>query len=325
MGWRSGLEFAIALYTVAAERFGARDLRASLPDADVEAPLLRRAIERSTRSSAPIRLSKPLCKGLQLAKTAADPRLSTTAMLRELSTVVFYTVRAKLPTIRRGPVFVVAVSGPDGAGKTTLARALQQFIEHELGLSASYHWLRLGTSNVLERVRIAGAPLLRAAAGAGPPAPRAAPRAPAARKQLLQSRPKLREAWCHALLVDFLFRLWAERLRCRILGGIHIFDRYAIDAAVDLEVMYHFPRASLAVALAPAPAVQILLGTAEPDRPARAVPVPVANGELARSYGRYETAADARMAAREPLESLLDDAARLVMMSLVRSSGTRSA
>ncbi len=325
MGWRPGLEFAIALYALAADRLAARDLRASLPTPQVRARLLERAIERSaTGSSAPIRVSKPLCKGLQLAKTARDPRLSTPSMLRELSLVLFFTARAKLPSIRTGPVFVVAVSGPDGAGKTTLARALQQFLEHEAGLSASYHWLRLGTSRVLEQVRLAAVPLLRAATRSRSPTLRRSAAARERRKHLLATRPKVRKAWCYGLLVDFLVRLWAERFRCHIVGGIHIYDRYAIDAAVDLEAMYRFPRASLAVALAPSPTVQLLLEpTGDADGTEHSATVPVTNGELARVYGRYEDAADATMAARQPLQSLLDDAAQLVMTSFVGSSGAR--
>ena len=320
MGWRRGLEFAFALYAVAAERFAARGLRATLPTPELGSRLLRRAIERaSRRSSPPIPLSRPLCKALQLAKTTADPSLSAGAMLRELSLVLLFTARAKLPSIRTGPLFVVSLSGPDGAGKTTLARALQQFLEHEVGLSASYHWQRLGTSRALESLRIASAPLLRA--GTQSAAEGTAMSAPAGRKIFLRRRPKLREAWSYALLADFLLRLWAEHIHCRIRGGIHIFDRYAIDAAVDLEEIYDFSSAPLSVALAPSPTVQILLkpvGASNGSAPSS--PVPSADERLVRRYGQYEHAVDAVMEAKQPLESLLDRAARLVMTSFVRSS-----
>ena len=164
-GWRDALEFAFGLYGVAAERFGARDLRAKLPSPELHGLLLRRELERAAnRSAAPIRLSKPLWKGLHLAKTAADSGLSTRAKLAELSRIVFFAFQTKLPSVRNGPFVVVSLSGPDGAGKTTLAHVLQDFLEHEVAVSASYHWLRVGTSRWLDFARSAAESLLRNAA-----------------------------------------------------------------------------------------------------------------------------------------------------------------
>ena len=166
-GWPDTLEFAFALYRVAAERFSAGDLRRRLPSPKLEGRVLRRELERASRQpSAPIRLSKPLWKGLHLAKTRKDRGLSRGAILRELSLVVFFAFQTKLPSIRNGPVVVVSLSGPDGAGKTTLARALQDFLEDEVGVSARYHWLRLGSSSWLDFMRSAGLSLVGAAGSA---------------------------------------------------------------------------------------------------------------------------------------------------------------
>ncbi len=326
-GWRQGLEFAFALYQIAADRFGARDLHAALPSPDVRSRVLRRELERSTRADEPpIRLSKLLWKSLHLAKTVADPRLTSRETLHELLLVLFFTVHAKLPSGRNGPVVVVSVSGPDGAGKTTLARTLQNFLEAELGLPVRYHWLRLGTSRWLDFARSTGATLLRGAGHAGVRVPTKTTLRAGHRKMLLQRRPRLRTAWCYLLLADFLVRIWAELLACRVVGGIHVFDRYAIDAAADSQVLYSFHDARLAIALTPPPTVQILLKPRlEPE--GSYFPSSRVREEhfcLIQRYKHYESSADAVFQAGEPLASLVDQAARLVLTSLATSDGARS-
>jgi energy-coupling factor transporter ATP-binding protein EcfA2 len=302
-GWRNGLELAFALYGIAAEMFSATRLHAALPTPEVKAGLLSRELDRSRRrSSAPIRLSKPVLKGMHLGKALADQRLSWREKLSEVSRVVYFAAETKLPQVRNGPLVVVSVAGPDGAGKTTLTRALQAFLEGEVGVSVRYHWLRLGTSTWLDLARGKAASLFGLIGGEGHAAQ--ATLAPGHRKTLLQSRPRLRAAWCWVLVADFLVRRYAETTRSRLVGGIHIFDRDSTDAAVDLELLYRFRHAHVAVLLAPRPTVQILL-------------TPFGDDGL---YRRYEDCADVVITEREPLESLLDRTAPLVIRSLVAAA-----
>jgi hypothetical protein len=310
-GWRPGLEFALALYRVAAERFGAVSFRDALPASQLRGRALRRELGRSTRrTSAPIRLSKPLWKAMHFGKTLSDPDLSTMGRIREVAAVASFAVGAKTPSQRNGPFLAVSVSGPDGAGKTTLARGLQQFLERDVGVNASYHWARLGTSRALEMMKAAGTPILHAAGGRD-----AVPATTSAdgKKLILHRHPRMRHAWSYALLADFLGREYLQRLRCRAAGGIHIFDRDAIDAAVDLETIYCFGNAALAVALAPRSAVQLLI---EPSPPS------AARAPAAVGYRRYARRADAVLTAREPLGSLIDAAAPLVLRSFVAAAGS---
>jgi hypothetical protein len=321
-GWRRGLEFALAVYRIAAERSGALSFAEALPTSQLRGRVVRRELQRSTRcTSAPIRLSKPVWKAMHLAKTLADPNLSTVAKIRELAAVVSFAVGAKMPSQRNGPPLVVSVSGPDGAGKTTLARGLQELLEHEVGVTAWYHWGRLGTSPGLDLIKTTGASVLNAARGQHATA---VTTSSDGRKLLLARHQRLGRAWCYVLVADFLGRLYARRIQCRIVGGIHIFDRDAIDAAVDLETVYRFPNARLVVSLAPRPAVQMLIEPSDHSDPSVAPP-PTArqDARLVAPYRRYESCADALLTAHEPLDSLMDIAARLVLTSYVAAAASR--
>jgi hypothetical protein len=312
-GWRPGLEFALALYRSAADRFGAVSFREALPASQVRGRLLRRELARSTQpGTAPVPLSKPLWKAMHAVKTLSDRDLSTAAKVCEVSAVAWFAVGAKIPSQRNGPFLAVSVSGPDGAGKTTLARGLQQWLEQDPSLKASYHWERIGTSRALDLLKTAGAAIRGGGSGRERSRP---PTASDETKLFLQAHPHVRRAWSYVLLADFLGRRYVQRIHGRMVGGIHILDRDAIDAAVDLESIYCFPNAALAVALAPRPAVQLLI---EPASAASAAGFPAA-----AAYRDYAARADAVMTAHEPLGSLIDSAGRLVLRSLVAAGSSR--
>jgi hypothetical protein len=314
-GWRDGLDLGLAVYRRAAENIGARSLAGQIPDTAIRARLLRYGVERKARTSSfPIRLPKVLCKGLQFAKTFKDPDLSTGATARELCRIVFFTTRAKLPSIRRGPLLTVSISGPDGVGKTTLARGLQDFLKREVGVSASYHWMRLGSSNSADLMRRLGVAVLRISHLTRRIHGQTIVASSTTRKTFLNEAPVLRAMWTYLLVVDFLFRLWRRRLRCRVEGGIHIFDRDAVDAAVDLEAMYACSQGKWISALGPTSDVQILIA---PD-----VSRPVAmrfDGHTAELYARHASSAHALLPGGEPVDSLVDQAARVVLASYMTS------
>jgi hypothetical protein len=294
-GWGDGLELALALYAAAAQRFGPSDLCTRLPDPTIRRRALKRVANRAARkTSTPARLSKPLCKVMQLVKTTRDPTLTRGAKLQELGCVLYFTVRVKFSWLSESRP-VVAISGPDGAGKTTLAIALQEFFARETTMTASYEWMRLGSSNLLRLLRAAGEPLgRRAELHSSSHAAAAWPR-----RALLGRRHKLRNFWCYVLVADFVIRTWARRVQCRFHCGIHIFDRSAIDAAVDLATVYGFSSAHLPIALTPSPDLQILI------KPAA--------GDAMSLYADYESRAAMLANAGTPLASTVEQAARRVI------------
>jgi hypothetical protein len=303
-GWGSGLELALGVYQIAAERFGARRLLEQLPSPRVRANLLRRELAQlERRAPAAIRLSRPLCKALQLAKTARDHELAKGEASREALRIVSYAARAQLPSSRRGPFVLVSVSGPDGVGKTTLAHALQGFLEREVGLPVAYHWTRLGSSPFLDLIRALASEALDSAARLrGDPA--AGVTARVVDRSVLAERPLALRAWGCVLAAELLARLWARHARCRMAGGIHIFDRHAIDGVADLEDVYAVAAARWLARLAPHPDVRILFRTGGPG---------------AVVYAPYEAVADALLTPRDSIDVLVERAAGEVLKPYVRT------
>jgi len=110
-----------------------------------------------------------------------------------------------------------------------------------------------------------------------------------------------------------------------MVGGIHIFDRYAVDAAVDLEAIYRLSNARFVIALTPAPGMQILLKPAAdcvPSPPEDALPAVLDDG-LLELYGRHANLADAIVEGRQPLEAVRDQVAELVVQGFVRAGGAK--
>ena len=129
---------------------------------------------------------------------------------------------------RRGPV--VAVSGVDGSGKSTLRAALAENLERA-GVPVSTVWVRpgMGLGALLATAarvkRLLGqepAPGLHAMATPGAPRP-------ASRRGVLGW------GWAFLVTVSFLVGVWRQHLAGR---GVVLYDRHLVDALATMEFAY---------------------------------------------------------------------------------------
>jgi thymidylate kinase len=136
---------------------------------------------------------------------------------------------------------VIAISGLDGAGKSTQVRALEQTLT-AAGVSAVVCWAPLGHSQMVRVVRRAAKRVL-GGSGSGP---RATPDAPPARtwdanpatRQLRERSSAATQLWATyvAAMTAAGYRLTALRHAAR--GRVLIFDRHALDTTAQLEYFY---------------------------------------------------------------------------------------
>ena len=301
-GWAGELRFGLAVY----ERL-ARALRGSDPPladdalahvrypAGVESYLADLAKQRLAM---PFRLSKLFCKSLAFTKTARDRTLTFGGRMREWAILVRFMFFIRTKRWHRQRRMVVSLSGIDGAGKTTLATRLGDALEL-FGIRVHYRWMRLGSSTGLELLK---APLKRGRRGG------AAKSAPEAKKHL-EGRPLLARLWGGVLMADFVVRAWLRWLQSLVRGGVWIYDRYAIDAAVELDAGYHLPNAAVVTKLVPKPELSVLIKVDGAQARARSDDSEPSGYVDATSeiYPRYGDQYDLVLNGNRPLNDLLND------------------
>jgi thymidylate kinase len=155
--------------------------------------------------------------------------------------------------LRRSPGAVIALSGVDGAGKSTQALALRDTLER-LGYDATIAWTRIIWDDALWRVALPvkaalGRPLrmlsmarsrLRAgpAAGAGDDGTAATPLSDDPVKRIREGSALLTHAWTMVIaLINATSQRRLTRSHIRR-GGIVICDRYTLDSIVALRFSY---------------------------------------------------------------------------------------
>lgn len=128
------------------------------------------------------------------------------------------------------PRVVVAVSGPDGAGKSTLTRAVLEQLQRA-GVPTRVVWtrpgMRVGWLSALARL---GRRLL---GGGDEPGVRRVARGETS--DLPSRTGALGALWTLCVTVAFLFDVWRRHLGP---AGLLIYDRHLLDALVTLDVVY---------------------------------------------------------------------------------------
>lgn len=258
-GWGQVLRAAVELYQ---DTFRYWDLPLEIPTPP-EKPgrLIRFSRDPETEVW---KVKKYASKFYHMLKSARNKDLNYRRRISEVFKIVYFALKVKIP--RRTPPRIVAISGPDGAGKTTLARDTAEVLK-KFYKSVRVQWLRVGSTP--------GAHLLKRAAEVlhlrepgkrmkrKPPTPGSKPSLP-------------RKLWLMFLALDFVFWSWMVRLKHRVQGGIVILDRYKLDAYVDLRLIHQFVAAAKMVLLAPEPDLSVLI-TLRPEeslRRSHTVPYP---------------------------------------------------
>jgi hypothetical protein len=195
-------------------------------------------------------------------------------------------LRALPPRLRsklRRRRVVVALSGVDGAGKSTLARGLVEVFDR-IGVPSSVVWTRPGmrlgplgfVAGLAKRVLGEGPePGVRAVASGVGPAPRS-------------RRGVLGWAWSMSVVLAFVSDAWKRHLRS---GGVVIHDRHRMDALVTLDVLYdgvdlRIQQAIVARAL-PSAALSVYLDVTAEVAVARKPGDPIGAVAVGRQLDRY--------------------------------------
>ncbi|MFN8511536.1 MAG: nucleotidyltransferase family protein [Thermomicrobiales bacterium] len=233
-GWRDGLAFMFLVYDHLEPVFFGD---AQLPEAQRERFERIAAADRPTQQrlaeiraladlELPLDLSYKYCKWLYYRKILGDPQMSRFRRWADVATTLRHGVRLK-SGIRPQPGMAIAVSGPDGSGKTTHAQVLVETLRF-CGIKTDYVWNRGGSTGLLKVVsRLRG----RGKAASAAPTHEDG----VSRRQRQLRNPAIRFAWSWLVALDQVGTyLWRVHLPAR-LGRVVVADRYAYDTAAEMD------------------------------------------------------------------------------------------
>jgi thymidylate kinase len=233
-GWRDGLAFMFLVYDhLEPILFG----DAQLPDAIRARFEQIAAADRYTQQrlaeiralpeiGLPLDLSYKYCKWLYYRKILGDPQMSRFRRWADVATTLRHGVRLK-SGIRPQPGMAIAVSGPDGAGKTTHAQALVETLRF-CGIKTDYVWNRGGSTGLLKLVS-------RLRKRSQRPSTVPVREDGVTRRQQQLRNPAVRVAWSWLVALDQVGTyLWRVHLPARF-GRVVVADRYAYDTAVEMD------------------------------------------------------------------------------------------
>src|SRR6266542_2547224 len=175
----------------------------------------------------PLYISFLFCKWLYYKKIVVDPTRSPAARARDVWFTLLQGIKLKTGA-RPLPGAVVAISGPDGTGKTMHARTLANALQLS-EINTTYFWARGGTTGLARLTRLARA---RPSRGQEQPS---VPEDTITRRRRRFANPALRFGWAWLVALD---QIWTYAIRARLpglLGRVVVSDRYVYDTAVELD------------------------------------------------------------------------------------------
>lgn len=257
-GWLDGLAFLIqtsALLETAL--FGATliptEQLARCDELLAAAPFARRrlaALHAADRLDLPLDLSYWFCKRLYYRKILTDPTRTLGQRWRDALRTLIWGIKLK-SGVRPQPGMIVAISGPDGSGKTAHARALADALRL-CELQANYLWSRGGSTGLAQVAHH-----LRRILGAGPNGGNEASEDHLARRRRRLAHPFARFAWAWLVAADQVGSAFLNAYLPARLGRIVVADRYVYDTAVEMDLSLpadaRWSRRAIAALLALAP------------------------------------------------------------------------
>jgi thymidylate kinase len=235
--------------------------------------------------------------------------------------------RAVQALVRRrvGPGPLVALSGMDGAGKSTTAIEVERRLR-AAGLDARIEWQRLGEqSEALDRIAGPVKRLLKPSSTVAEPLASGRPeRAVAANMQRTHRRDPVAWAWT-VVVTALTVRQYLRAAAPTRSGAAVVCDRWACDSIVDLEVRYgrHAAAEWLLRAAVPRPDLELLLEI-DVETSMRRKPEDQAEAVLSRMQSLYDRAAGMlgvrRVDARRRIDEVLADVDALVDGVAARAS-----
>lgn len=242
-GWSDGLSVALLLYAFQDEMlYGSTAVPASVLErawrnTPAWARLLLRAYSQG-RAAVPLRIPFLFSKLFFYAKLVRDPTRSIARKIKDLAVHTAYGIKLRLH-IHSQPSFLVTLSGIDGCGKTTQARALQSAFRI-CHLRADNVWMRGGSARWIALLTRLTRSLAKRP-NEGPLDELSGTEAKIRRRQERLRSPGLRSAWAWLtaieLMLQYTWRVTLPLLRGRVI----ICDRYMYDALADWSAYFEEP------------------------------------------------------------------------------------
>ncbi len=203
----------------------------------------------ATESTLPFKLPKMFGKFLHFVKTVRDKTTSPSRKIYELYQVahgalfsaLFYEFKIN---IRRQQPMLISISGVDGSGKTTYAKALYDCLTF-CELRTKLVWSRVGSSAFLKPFSKTAKILYGRRKGKRIPEYEPYQESEARRKHLFKESSVFRTLGISMLLLEMLGQYFWEVTVPLLLRKVVICDRYACDTLVDMATRYNLNTDSL--------------------------------------------------------------------------------
>lgn len=264
-GWDDGLQFILDISKTICEKLnlGGIFINAPMYSHDNYPWYLNRYlnfVKEQKDIILPWKFPRILCKVMHFKKSIFSKNENLTTKLHDIWLLLWYMLLVKLGSLRRFPSYIISISGVDGSGKSTLAKSISDQLNTTFSIYAEQHWTRIASSKILEMLKFPFISIRKLhAQGRLRNDLSESTKSITNGKGFLSNHPRLRMLWVYILSIEYIIRLWILKAKAKFRGGIHIFDRFAVDTVVDLDTIYKFPQSDWVINCLPKPDLSIYL------------------------------------------------------------------